>query len=75
MSAGSHAMRTAAVAALLEKEGIACDGVAIAGAGEDVAVIQCREVDADRLAAIANDIRRLGFLWVTIDLAAVAPSS
>jgi len=75
MSTGTPEMRTAAVAALLEKEGIACDGIAIAGAHDDVAVIRCRDVDADRLAAIAKDIRRLGFLWVTIDLAAVAPSA
>jgi len=75
MSNGSHEMRAAAVAALLAREGIACEGVAIAGASDDVAVIRCRDVDADRLAAIARDIRRLGFLWVTIDLAAVAPSS
>jgi hypothetical protein len=35
-------------------------------------VIRCRHVDADRLAAIARDVKNLGFLWVTIDLADVA---
>jgi hypothetical protein len=75
VNAGSHDARTAAVAALLARESIECESVAVAGAHNDVAVIRCRDVDADRLAAIAKDIRKLGFLWVTIDLATVAPAT
>jgi hypothetical protein len=72
MTQRTNEERTTAVAALLAREGIACEGVSIAGANGDVAVIRCRHVDADRLAAIARDVKNLGFLWVTIDLADVA---
>jgi uncharacterized HAD superfamily protein len=64
--------RLTAMAALLEREGIAYEGVAVAGAHDDVAVVRTRDVDADRLAAIAKRIRALGFRYVTIDLETVA---
>jgi hypothetical protein len=44
----------------------------VAGAHDDVAVVRTRDVDADRLAAIAKRIRGLGFRYVTIDLETVA---
>lgn len=74
MQAGSRNERTAAVAALLAKEGVICEGVSVAGANEDVAVIRCRDIDSDRLAALAPRIKALGFHWVTVDLAAVEPA-
>jgi hypothetical protein len=71
MSAIPNEDRIDAVAALLEREGIAYEGVSVAGAQNDVAVVRTRDVDADRMAAIAKRIRALGFRYVTIDLEAV----
>jgi hypothetical protein len=68
MNDPSNADRLKAMAALLEKEGIGFDGVAVAGAAGDVAVVRTRDIDADRLGAIARRIKALGFRYVTIDL-------
>lgn len=71
MITGPDADRTAAVAALLDLEGIECDDVSVAGAGRDVVVIRTRKVDADALAAVAKRIKALGFRYVTVDLQAI----
>jgi hypothetical protein len=68
MRSQANADRAAAVAALLEHEGIECEGVSVAGANGDVAVVRCRHVDSDRLAAVSRRIKALGFHWVTLDL-------
>ena len=68
MNGPAKADRLAAMAALLEKEGIGFDDMAVAGADGDVAVVRMRDVDADRLGAIAGRIKALGFRYVTIDL-------
>jgi len=60
--------RLEAMAALLDDEGVLYDGVAVAGAAGDVAVVRTRAIDADRLAAIAKRVKALGFRYVTIDL-------
>ena len=75
MTRMGDAERAAAVAALLANEGIECDAVSVAGAHGDVAVIRCRNVDSDRLAAVSKRIRALGFHWVTVDLAGVASAT
>lgn len=67
-----EADRAARVAELLREEGIDCESVSVAGAHGDVAVIRCRSVDADRLAAVSKKIKALGFHWVTVDLASVS---
>lgn len=67
--------RLAAMAALLDREGIDYEGVAVAGAGDDVAVVRTGDVDADRLAAIAKRVKALGFRYVTIDLESVGGGS
>lgn len=72
MSAAPNEDRLEAVAALLDREGIPYEGVSVAGADDDVAVVKTRDVDADRMAAIAKRIRALGFRYVTIDLESVA---
>jgi hypothetical protein len=72
MSTTPDAERLEAMAALLDREGIPYEGVSIAGAQNDVAVVRTRDVDADRMAAMAKRIRALGFRYVTIDLEAVA---
>jgi len=72
MTPATKAERAAAVAALLEHEGIDCESVSVAGAHGDVAVIRCTNVDSDRLAAVSRRIKALGFHWVTVDLATVA---
>jgi uncharacterized HAD superfamily protein len=72
MSTTPNAERLEAMAALLDREGIPYEGVSIAGAQNDVAVVRTRDVDADRMAAMAKRIRALGFRYVTIDLEAVA---
>ena len=66
--------RAAAVARLLDREGIACEGVLVAGAAKDVAVVRTSAIDADRIAAVARDIKKLGFRYVTIDLRTVRPA-
>lgn len=71
MSAMPIEDRLDAMAALLDREGIVYEGVSVAGAHDDVAVVRTRDVDADRMAAIAKRIRALGFRYVTIDLEAV----
>jgi hypothetical protein len=71
----SNDERTAAVAALVGRENIECDGVSIAGAAGEVAVVRVRTVDADRLAALSKRIKALGFRYVTIDLDAVESAS
>lgn len=72
MSRLPDAERIAAVAALVAKEGIICDGIAVAGAQRDVAVLRTAAVDADRLAALSRGIKALGFRYVTIDLESVS---
>lgn len=72
MSSLTDKDRAARVAALLREEGIDCESVFVAGAQADVAVIRCRAVDSDRLAAVSKKIKSLGFHWVTIDLSAVS---
>lgn len=72
MTGRTNEERLGALAELLERERIGFDGVAVAGAQDDVAVVRTRDVDADRLAAIAKHIRALGFRYVTIDLETVA---
>jgi uncharacterized HAD superfamily protein len=72
MSAIPNEDRLEAMAALLDREGIAYEGVSVAGAHDDVAVVRTRDVDADRMAALAKRIRALGFRYVTIDLESVA---
>jgi uncharacterized protein with GYD domain len=72
MRGGPDDERLDEMAALLEKEGIAFESVAIAGAEADVAVVRTPDVDADRMAAIAKRIRALGFRYVTIDLETLA---
>jgi hypothetical protein len=67
--------RIAAVAELVARQGIVCDGIAIAGAQGDVAVLRTAAVDADRLAALSKGIKALGFRYVTIDLESVAANS
>lgn len=71
MNGHSDRERAAAVARLLDREGISCEGVMVAGAENDVAVVRTASVDADRLAAVAKQIRTLGFRYVTIDLQSV----
>lgn len=71
MSREAHADRAAAVLDVLRRAGIACDGVSIAGAAGDVAVIRTRSVDADALGAVTGRIKQLGFRYVTIDLQAL----
>jgi len=75
MSTSPDAERIAAVAALVAKENIVCDGISIAGAQRDVAVLRTAAVDADRLAALSKGIKALGFRYVTIDLESVAANS
>lgn len=72
MSRLPDAERIAAVAALVAKEGIICDGISVAGAQRDVAVLRTAAVDADRLAALSRGIKALGFRYVTIDLESVS---
>ncbi len=67
--------RTRAVQALLAREGVACEGVSVAGASGEVAVIRTRAIDADRLAALARGIKALGFHYVTVDLEPIRPLS
>ena len=74
MSALPNDTRIAAVAELLAREGVECESVSVAGANADVAVIRCRHVDSDRLAAVSRKIKALGFHWVTLDLSAVSSS-
>jgi len=71
VNGGSDRERAAAVAELLHREGISCEGVMVAGAASDVAVVRTSAVDADRLAAVARHIKDLGFRYVTIDLQSV----
>jgi hypothetical protein len=75
MSALTNKDRAARVAALLQEEGIDCEGVSVAGAQGDVVVIRCHTVDSDRLAAVSKKIKSLGFHWVTIDLSAVSSTA
>ena len=74
MRSQANTERAAAVAALLAQEGIECEGVSVAGAHGDVAVIRCGTVDSDRLAAVSKRIKALGFQWVTVDLGSVSSS-
>jgi hypothetical protein len=75
MSALSDGDRIAAVAELVAREGIVCDGISVAGAQRDVAVLRTAAVDADRIAALSRGIKALGFRYVTIDLESVAANS
>jgi hypothetical protein len=66
--------RRRAVAELLEAEGIAFRAIEDAGADAEIVAVHTDAAEAERIAALAERIRAIGYRYVTIELDADGPA-